>query len=70
MNLTDEEVKLIDLKIEEFNKSDPHWRVGQTYFNALFIVNPSIANEIRATKLDMFYLDENISKFREVLGVE
>lgn len=33
-------------------------RLGQMYFNALQMVRPDIANQIRATRLDPFHRDE------------
>lgn len=33
------------------------WRIGQAYFNVLHRVRPTLANHIRATRLDPFYLN-------------
>lgn len=35
----------------------PEWRRGQTYFNVLHQMRPSLANKIRGTNLDPFYTD-------------
>lgn len=36
------------------------WRAGQALFNALELVVPEFANEIRATPLDPFYDNKKI----------
>jgi hypothetical protein len=38
--------------------SNPSWRWGQTLFNTLYTLEPELANEIRATELDTFYMIE------------
>lgn len=47
----------------------PNWRYGQTLFNILYSVAPYIANEIRGTNIDPFYVDdeERIKKFFEFI---
>lgn len=39
------------------------WRQGQLYFNALYDVDPELANEVRGTTIDPFYLDDRIESF-------
>lgn len=36
-----------------------NWRLGQTYFNVLYEFRPDLSEQIRATKLDPFYLTES-----------
>jgi hypothetical protein len=36
----------------------PDWRKGQTLFNMLFFHNPGLANQIRGSKMDPFYLND------------
>lgn len=43
-------------------------RYGQAYFNALHTLAPEIANEIRGTEADPFYLNENIEAFFNYLA--
>ncbi len=38
-------------------------RLGQHYFNTLHECKPDIADEIRGSPIDPFYLDENIESF-------
>jgi len=37
---------------------NPSWRWGQTLFNTLYNLEPELANEIRSTELDTFYMTE------------
>lgn len=39
-------------------KNGPKERIGQAFFNHLLMVRPDIAEEIRATDADPFYLTE------------
>ena len=39
------------------------WREGQAAFNALHEVDPDLANDLRATRLDPFYRDDNLREF-------
>ena len=41
----------------------PSWRLGQTYFNVLHTLRPDLANKIRATYLDPFYINSAIPAF-------
>lgn len=61
MSLTEKEFdtlfRVADVKLA----MNPHWRNGQSLFNALCDLHPDIANEIRGDlKLDPFYNEENI----------
>jgi len=38
-------------------------RIGQQAFNDLYESEPEIADQIRGTDADPFYLDENLGKF-------
>jgi len=44
--------------------------MGQAYMNALHSVNEDLYNEITATDVDPFYIDDNITKFMEFLTEE
>ena len=51
-------------KCEEYQKANPKWRKGQTYFNTLYIMYPHIADEIRMSNLDPFHKrDDNFEDF-------
>lgn len=46
----------------ETNKQD--WRLGQTFFNVLYVTHRELANELRGdVNLDPFYQDERIPAF-------
>lgn len=36
------------------------WRKGQAFFNALHTLFPDVADEIRATDKDPYYVDERL----------
>jgi hypothetical protein len=42
---------------------EPTWRYGQSLFNALYEINPEIANKIRGGRFDPFYSDELVQPF-------
>lgn len=42
-----------------------NWRMGQFHFNFLMDNHPQIAEKIRGTKEDPFYLDDRIEIFLE-----
>lgn len=44
------------------NKSS-HLRVGQTYFNSLYEINPCLADKVRTTENDPFYNDKRLEGF-------
>jgi len=46
------------------------WRWGQTVFNTLEMLGPTVANAIRGTKNDMFYIDENVNKFKNYIKAQ
>lgn len=48
--------------IEEVQLEYPDWRKGQTFFNVLYNLYPEMADEIRGSEIDPFYIDDNINK--------
>jgi hypothetical protein len=48
---------------EETIKLHPYLRKGQTLFNIIYERCPEIANQIRSTENDPFYLDSRIDNF-------
>ena len=61
-------IKEYDEVVERARTQRPDgWRFGQTVFNFLMDTYPDVANGIRATKLDMFYNDDNVNEFRDYL---
>ena len=52
-------------------KDNPNWRLGQAYFNVLFDLRPDLAERIRTTPLDPFYMPPaGTARFLEWLQFE
>jgi hypothetical protein len=65
--LTDKEwVELTKKTIEAYNTG--HLRLGQSYMNALAIINVDFYNEVTAIEYDCFYNDNKIVKFIDYLN--
>jgi len=54
---------------EEKSALNPSWRKGQTWFNCLNKLYPSVANSIRTTKNDPFYRDDRIDDFFKAITI-
>lgn len=46
---------------------NPEWRRGQTYFNELVWLNPSLADFVRGKSYDPFYRDFAIPEFLDLI---
>lgn len=46
-------------------REQPEWRPGQTYFNVLHAVRPDLSAQVRASRLDPFYMNHRIDAFLE-----
>jgi hypothetical protein len=46
--------------VKQTEADKPHWRRGQTVFNVLYQLRPDLAERIRTTDLDPFYLDNRV----------
>jgi len=53
--------------LEDANKQDSDWREGQYVFNLLYQHYPEVADAIRGTELDMFYVDARIEDFVRII---
>ena len=42
-------------------------RKGQSFFNALYDVDPDLADKIRDTEIDPFYTDDKLNEFLETV---
>ena len=49
------------------NLKDGVQRIGQATFNAVYDVDPEIANQLRGTDKDCFYFDSRIDAFMKVV---
>ena len=67
MFFSDHEFILQLAKAKLKNPDNRYMRLGQLYFNELSARFPEVAEEILATKYDMFYVDKNIDIFKEAV---
>jgi hypothetical protein len=59
--MTQEEYNLLKQTLSGFEKENHiHLRLGQRFFNYLGKVYPKIADEIRGTQIDPFYVDDRL----------
>lgn len=49
--------------IEVTMRRHPQWRRGQTCFNMLRAIKPDLADEVRTSPYDPFYMDEKLPGF-------
>jgi hypothetical protein len=52
--------QIIDYVCAGMLARNKEWRAGQALFNAISLVAPELANEIRGTELDPFYRNDKI----------
>lgn len=57
--MTTEEINDLHYWATKAFQEEPHWRLGQTYFNVLHQMYPAKANFIRATEFDPFHKEDN-----------
>lgn len=67
LNYSAERLKELLELIDKLLKENPNWRVGQTIFNAIMILDSDLANKIRGTRLDPYYKDILISSIEDVV---
>lgn len=67
VRMTKEEYDNLDALVEAHQKENPEERKGQALFNVLFENFTEIAEIIRGTRYDTFYLDEKISSCYEFI---
>lgn len=56
--------------IKLVEKRPKEWRQGQAFFNYLEAHRPDLANKVRGTERDPFYLNDNVPKFIKFLQEE
>ncbi len=56
---------MIQLTRKALNERNSHSdiRIGQSYMNALYVVNPRMYKEITGTIVDCFHNDDNVGAF-------
>ena len=52
------------------HRENPDLRMGQSIFNTLFARHPALANEVRGSEVDPFYIDENLEAFFKEICTE
>lgn len=52
---------------KRFN-AESDWRLGQSFFNVLREVRPDLAERVRGTKVDPFYVDDKVTDFLNFVG--
>lgn len=67
MKLTKEQAEEVLEKSKEINKKYPEWRIGQSFFNTLYMMYPDVADDIRGTKYDTFHRTELINQCIEFI---
>ena len=53
---------------QKMRRENKYLREGQAYFNALYVLNPSLADEIRGDRFDPYYRDDRIQKFLDYVA--
>lgn len=56
--LTSTQLKTLEFDVAIARNNYPSWRLGQTYFNVLYQYYPELADSIRSTEYDPFYVDD------------
>lgn len=46
-------------KVETYRQQNPQWRYGQALFNTLSMHNPVIADMVRGSQFDPYYVEED-----------
>lgn len=54
-------------RVHKTHLQNPHWRLGQTYFNMLVLIDPDVSNIILNTKYDPYHNDNNIENLLDYL---
>jgi hypothetical protein len=50
-------------RVLQMQEAHPEWRVGQTFFNVLYIMRPKMADQVRGSEIDPFYQDDRVLIF-------
>lgn len=58
--LTKSEVEIVKKFAKRMQIANSQYRAGQSFFNALYIMHPEIADNIRGSTVDPYYQDDKI----------
>lgn len=53
----------LEARARELRRQNPNYRWGQALFNALYDINPELADHVRGTGADPFYDNSKINHF-------
>ena len=59
--MTEREWEILEYVREGMRSRHKNYRDGQCLFNALYLVKPNLADEIRGSPMDPFYQDNRIN---------
>jgi len=68
MLLSAKEMCALAVKMHDNICKYPDLRRGQNYFNALDMLYPDLAEEVRGTDIDPFYVDAKLPAYLKWLG--
>lgn len=54
------ELVIVQKTATRMRRDHPEYRKGQAFFNALYIMHPEVAENVRGQNYDPFYKDENL----------
>ena len=54
--------------VEVYRQQNPQWRYGQALFNTLDLRYPSVADRVRGTDIDPYYIDDSNPNKQELLN--
>lgn len=57
------DIPVLESRARAYRRDNPNLRWGQALFNALYDINPELADHIRGTGSDPFYDDSKINHF-------
>ena len=64
--MTENQLEFLDILINTTLKNKlkyPEWRLGQSLFNTLHILDANLSIKVRGTTSDCFYQDDKIKEF-------
>lgn len=56
------------MKVADSILRNKDWRVGQSMFNVLYDIRPDLSEQIRATDLDPFHVEDKVFNSSDTVG--
>lgn len=63
-------MEMLARRVAATMRAHPSWRYGQTWFNVVHGMYPEIAEKVRASALDPFYVDALVPVFLDFVEGE